>query len=247
MDTHELESISIHPDNIVAVALSPGEMPAEQQRLSQWCKDKIRALNVERSDFLDNAVIAREHGWQHASLTAAARRVENRMTYYEKLAAALDAGYLIVPNFPVEVMAVRVRESHRKPYAESVRGNWSALSDVKADPNVPAGLGRYVDNRPMSDISHPLVEKNGKKEFERVETASAFSDEIDFPVLAVKPRIMNATARAMATKIFDDIGVVTGRHPDPVVIGRIFQPGKHGDAVSFFIAWWVDTKSLEVE
>ena len=248
MDVEVTAREATAPDPIVAVALTPGEIPTEQRRLIAWCHAKIHALNVERSDFLDNALIAREHKWQYASLEAAAQRARNRMIYYEKLAAALEAGYLIVPNFDVDVMAVRVRETRKKPYPHSDTGNWVNLPDVSHDAHLPVGDGKYVDERAFTQTTWETRKKSdGTTEQVRRVTASGLDPTVDFPVLAVKPRIMDATARAMALKVFDDIGVVTGRKRDPVVVGRIFQPGRgRWGIVSFFIAWWVDSKALEV-
>jgi hypothetical protein len=63
--------------------------------------------------------------------------------------------------------------------------------------------------------------------------------------------VMEATALAMSKRIFDRIGVVTGKKEDPVVVGQIIDPRSKSvwhhqpdRMVTFFIAWWLDTRTL---
>ena len=73
--------------------------------------------------------------------------------------------------------------------------------------------------------------------------AKEFKD-IDFPFKLAKPQIMEATAAAMALKVFDQIGCLPQfRAPDPIICGQILKP-KDRQPVTFFIAWWLDTKTL---
>jgi hypothetical protein len=79
-----------------------------------------------------------------------------------------------------------------------------------------------------------------------------FIEEIGFPVQAVKPIVLDATQRALAMKIFDSIGVVQNggaggfvqRRGDPIVVGRLIDPRGNGRMVTFFVAWWLNTKDL---
>jgi hypothetical protein len=41
------------------------------------------------------------------------------------------------------------------------------------------------------------------------------------------------------------------RKPDPIICGQIYVPNKtlyknyiHNEAINFFVAWWIDTKTL---
>jgi len=247
-------------ENLTLVALTPGDVPGQQAQLSVWCKRKAHEAATERSDMLDNARIARSNNWAFLKLEAAAKRAERRQVYYEKLAAAVDAGYLIVPNFDIEVMAVRVqrstpRQSDRVESNDYRPAEEPYLGELKPD-LLPTGEGRYVDEDALVKVSRwsqPNPQPNDPKKrmhYARVEAAD-FGD-VDFPILAVKPIVMDATARAMSLKIFDRIGVVTGRREDPVVVGQIIDPrggvggrwGRPRKVVSFFIAWWLDTRSL---
>jgi len=63
-----------------------------------------------------------------------------------------------------------------------------------------------------------------------------------------KPRIMEATSRAMALKIFDDFGILPAqRKGDPMIIARIIDPRSRSYSdkhVSFLITWHLDTRTL---
>ena len=96
-----------HPPDRTLVALTPGDVGKAQTDLLAWCDQKIAALNAERSDLVDSARIAASNNWASASLDRMATKKAAEITYYQKIRAAVAEGYLIVPNFDVEVMDVR--------------------------------------------------------------------------------------------------------------------------------------------
>jgi hypothetical protein len=63
-----------------------------------------------------------------------------------------------------------------------------------------------------------------------------------------RPTILNATAKAMSEKVFDEVGCLprTRRQPDPVIVGRITL--REGSFVerrfNFLISWFIDTKEM---
>ncbi len=233
------------PENLHLVALAPSDIPATQQAITNWCEEKIASLAVERSDFLDHARIAEKNEWQSKGLRAAAQRTQRTIEYYEKVKAAVAEGYLIVPNFPVEVLAVRV--SRRRPEHE-VENQPGYLSNVKPDLS-GVGEGRNVSPRPTYQAvpyTRPDPQDPKKTEERYRYVTDEYGDVAGFPMLAVKPVVVAATARAMALKVFDDIGVVTGRKQDPVVVGRIYDPRDRWRQkfATFFIAWWFETRAL---
>ena len=72
-------------------------------------------------------------------------------------------------------------------------------------------------------------------------------DAVDFPVATMKPIILTAAARAMALKIFDQIGTVSnagGTGRDPILVGQLLDPRGNRRATTFFLAWWVNTRDL---
>lgn len=240
--------------NLSLVALTPSDVPAQQAQLVGWCDRTLKELHQDLSDCDDNMRIAMEHAWATANLERAYQKLKRRITYIEKIKAASEHGYLIVPNFDVEVMAVRVR-TDRQQHAE---GADSATSYTPSAPNLPpvradllaVGDGMYVDDA-LARTKTRWHTPDGKGGSEKhVLVKSTGYDTVDFPVVMVKPLVMDATALAMSRKIFDRIGVVTGRKEDPIVVGQIIDPRQPGSkwgrpkVVSFFIAWWFDTRVL---
>ena len=77
--------------------------------------------------------------------------------------------------------------------------------------------------------------------------ADEFQD-VGFPFTMAKPQILDATGKAMARKIFDEVGILPRRRAkgDPMVVGRIIYKGSGYDekSISFLITWFVDTKDF---
>ena len=222
------------------IALSPSEMAPAQTELAAWCDRKIAAVQREYADLETNLEIATERGWKHASVLATLNRTAKRITYYEKLKAAVAAGYVIVPNFPIDLFAVRVR---RLKQPEKVRD--SRWGGFRANPELlPAGEGRYVDDLVhYRDESHVEMVDGKEKHIRRYVTDDY--DEVDFPVAVVKPAVLKATARAMALKIFDQMGTVSNQGgSDPIVVGQLLDPRGNRRCTTFFVAWWLDVATL---
>lgn len=228
------------------VALTPSEMAVAQTQLVGWCRDKIVALGRELREQRENLRQAKTMKWRHSAWATAVRKTKARMIYFAKIKAAVAEGYLIVPNFDVEVIAVRVQR--HSPVSET---------DVEvATPELlPPGSGRYVDDE--------LIGYNQKREYTRSDGTKGsatdfhpteYDDIIDFPAGLVKPIVMQAAERAMTHKIFDRLGIVRkSRRSDPLVVGQIIDPtmgNKYGQlrnnpkCVTFFIAWWLDPETL---
>jgi hypothetical protein len=198
-------------------------------------------LKTELSDAETNLELATEHGWQHASVATVLRRTEKRVLYYEKIKAAVEAGYVIVPNFPIDVFAVRVNRT-RQP--EKVHD--SKWQGFPAHPQLlPAGVGGYVDDR-VQYRDESYVEKlpEGKEKHIKRYVTDDY-DAVDFPVTVVKPAVLQATQRAMALRLFDQLGMVSNQSAgDPIVVGQLLDPRGRQRRVTFFVAWWLDTVSL---
>jgi len=227
------------------VALTPSQVPIVQQDLVQWCTGKCVALGRELARARQNLAIVKDAGWQRGNFVREISRLRSRMIYFAKIRAAVAEGYLVVPNFPVEVMALRV-DKRKLPSQQGY--NHIDLEDAgPAYQRLPPGKGTYVGNRrPTFDASYDKTRKDGTTE--RIQLVESFGyDDPDFPVRLIKPEVLDATRHAMALKVFDRIGVVTGRKSDPVVVGQILDPRSTKDTVrmvTFFIAWWLDPESL---
>ncbi len=237
------------PPNLRMVALTPGDVGKAQADLAAWCDKKIASLRAE-SDELDEALkIALKNRWRRSTYEKCLNLTAKWIMYYEKIKAASLEGHLIVPNFDVEVMAVRVSRVKPRFLIEGHQGDRVNLVRPEL---LPVGEGRYVDDvNVVEHRTHTVPDgKGGTREIHRYSPVE-FDDEVDFPVIGVKPIILEATALAMSKKIFDRIGVVTGKKTDPVVVGQIIDPRgsitrwhQPTKFVSFFIAWWLDTDML---
>lgn len=238
------DQLALRPQSFVA--LSANEVAPAQAQLATWCKAKILALSQDLKEQIGNLRQARAMHWRRTGWQAAARKTKGQMIYYAKIKAAVEAGYLVVPNFDVEVIAVRTRKG--VPAMERDR--------TVATPEVlPPGQGRYVSNALVGYTEdRTYKDYNGTNKTVQDFIPTDFSTEIDFPIKLVQPVILAATSRAMALKLFDRIGVVKGgKKSDPIVVGQILNP-KHGNrdgayrnnptCVSFFVAWWLDTNDL---
>lgn len=230
------------PINTTIVALTPAEMPAAQSALLEWCDKKIEAIERELAQWvaLEDEAIA--GGFRATSYAANASRTKKRIVYYQKIKAAIDAGYLIVPNMPIQAFAVRV--NRERPHRQEADYSWKRFTTPPE--NLPAGTGRYVDD----ELAAPRTRKTTKQQDGKmVEKTIYFADEydanIDFPMRGVHPTVLGATGRAMALRLFDELGLVQnsgGR--DPIVVGRLLDPRGNGRLCTFFVAWWLDTSTL---
>lgn len=228
--------------DLTAVALTPEAMAPAQAALIAWCDRKVQAVRTELADLEANLDLATEHGWKHKSVENTLNRTKKRITYYENIKAALAAGYLIVPNFPVDILAVRVQR-HKQP---SKTDSYAGSRKFNATPErLPAGEGRYVDERLFTKSMRYQETGHDGKPVNRTSYTSTDYDEVDLPMTLIKPTVLRATQRAMALRIFDQVCLVSntsGR--DPIIVGQLLDPRGNGRRCTFFVAWWLDTKDL---
>jgi len=228
-------------DNVSLVALTPGDMTHTQQALSAWCTRKVAAVQTELADLEEHLLIAKANGWRLSGLQSSINRSEKRVEYYRRMKAAVDEGFVLVPNFPAEVLAVRVRED-AAPHVVT-QSQWSSALHAKPQ-QLPAGEGRYVDDRiPHRDESFDEV-IDGKTKTVRQFVGDEYDDVVDFPFKGVKPAVLDAVGRAMSLKVFDRISLVRNQGTDPIFIGELIDPRGNDRRVTFFIAWWLNTEDL---
>ena len=88
-------------------ATTPVEMQQAQAALIEWCGRKIAAMKHDAAELAENLAIAIRNKWKSSTLKRHADLAVKRVTFYEKIKAALEAGYCIVPHFPVTIFAIR--------------------------------------------------------------------------------------------------------------------------------------------
>lgn len=227
-------------ENLQLTATMPDEMVEAQTGLIFWCDKKLSSLKAESADLKEAYEIALDRKWNTVTLKNQYNKSVKQITYYEKMKAALEAGYYIVPNFPVQMFAIRTKKYHPNKDSYSY---WSDHQQTAQE--LPIGSGEYKNPFPLVIRKQEVKDGQGKT----IRDALSYPDdwdEIDFPVTMAKPRIMEATSQAMALNIFDQFGIMPAtRKEDPVIIGQIkISSGYRTKLVSFMIAWHLDTKVL---
>src|SRR5574341_1997556 len=190
-------------------ARDPAELAEAQGHLIRWCEAKLAELSVDLQDMRENLAVAKRNKWRPTAWQHRIRMVGRRYQFYVKVKKALQAGYYIVPPFPVETFAIRVKEGV-DPIEGYVETDWrpTAASHEQTADNLPAGEGQYVS--PLPRISTDYFDKmlkDGTTKRQRYTQAIGWRD-VDFPIGLVKPQILDETGKAMALKIFDKIGVL---------------------------------------
>lgn len=237
-----IQSKVIHPasqvEDIALTATLPSEMVESQSQLIDWCSRKILVCQDEVRELYDAYERAKKMKWKFEPLRNLWRNASKKLAYYEKVKAALEAGYYIVPNFDVQFFAIRTDKKTPKDGWEV--GNWNTDHKKNAQ-ELPIGEGEYQNPFPVVYEKH-FGEGDNRKKHTRAESW----DAMEFPIMMAKPEIMDATSRAMALKVFDRIGVFPKyRKEDPVIIGQIFnKKGNNTKIVSFMIAWHINTNMI---
>lgn len=249
-------------------ATSPLEMQAAQTDLKAWLEGRLTIL--ERDILEANAALneARKNGWATAALTSARNRAVDDETFYNKILCAVEAGHTIIPDFPIQVFAVR-RSEKVKSESMTFQGHVEAQNTYLGHPVPPdygpAGAGEYRNPLPATWTStreNTLATPENKQPryFTTVTRYSHPAAPISFPSASSRSPVMRATARAMKDKTFDQIGVclptratTSGRQVqqgaragDPLIIGQIVRKrvGSQQKVVSFIIAWHLNLDEL---
>lgn len=229
-------------------AATPIAMEQAQSAMIQWTERKVDSMKQEWSELFGAYEHAVKHKWKADTLKRHAAIAEKRVTFYEKILAALRAGYYIVPSFPVTLFAIRTDKKEPKRMYAVLRHE--RHQNFQQEPKIlKSGEGEYQDPNPVVRKDYGAhTEKDGQDHWGFY--ASKW-DDMEFPTNMSKPHIMEATSRAMALKIFDEIGVLPQdfkRNPDPIIAGRIIDPRPSGYSkprkVTFLICWHLDTKTL---
>lgn len=237
------------PFDFTIVARNPAEMVEAQKTMIAWAESKIRSEVALADEAAAQFDLAKKHKWKISGWRKRLNLSQQRIVFYDKIKKALEAGYYIVPPFPIDLFAVRV--NRRSP-------RWTT-SDSKFIPApagmLPAGEGHYVGAYTDVGVNNIYERKpDGTADYNNIaQTWYQARDfqEVDFPFKLAKVEVLEETAKAFALKIFDQFGVLpksptpTVRvRKDPIVCGQILAPHKNREPITFFVAWWLDTKTL---
>lgn len=234
-------------DNIEVQAQTPDEMKQANRALIAWCEQKMTTIRIDYIELDAAYKSALEKKWKSSVLKRHAEMAKKRIEFYRKIKTALEHGFYIVPNFPVTAFAIRT--DRKSPMKLASTSKWNRAEQKGLSP-IPQGEGGYQNPFPeiwQRDITPELPDSDPKKKHEYY---GQDWRELDFPINMAKPQIMEAADRAMALKLFDDLGVLPSpnRKVDPIIVGRIKDPRSPGygerKMVSFIIAWALDTSTL---
>jgi hypothetical protein len=240
----------VKTDNHISVmAMDPDQRQVAQKDLLTWFEGKAAAVGEEAKEIAENLAIAVKNKWRTRTLKRMLELVEKRVLYYQKIAEALKAGYHIIPNFPMDMIAIRT--DRRAPLKKKSNYRWANFE--QSPKLLPIGDGRYVSPFPFVESeTYEVDEKNHQGEMKTVEkkeySASDF-DMVEFPMAMAKPQIMEATGEAMGKMLFDSIGLMpqTQANRDPIIAGEIRDPrgtSRNELRVTFLIAWYLNTADI---
>lgn len=268
----EGEIVHDAPPDPHLVALNPAEMEARRGDMKAYLEARLTA--IEREIVEANAALneARKNGWATAALVTARNRAVDDETFFNKILIAVEAGHTIIPEFPIEVFAVRRHEddkSRRATLHGAVNVRDTFLGEPARSDCPPAGAGDYRNPQPWTsestfeNKSPGAQERNEPRWYTSGYRASTASGPIMFPHMTARAPIMRATAKAMKEKVFDQIGVChpviadtataarrvernARRAGDPLVIGQILHKaqGAKQKCASFIIAWYLNLDDL---
>jgi hypothetical protein len=229
------------------IARDPVEMKAARADLEAWLRAKISAIDAEVDELERAHESAKPRPFADTVKTALYNQITRHkrlQSYYEKLLAATEAGYTLIPNFPIDVFAVRVTKKKPTGYAE--RLDWKPTIDNEKPANARIGEGEYKSPNQLVRNTSSKEIIDGKEHTRYFQEATEYLD-VDFPLIAARAELLDATAEAMALKVFDQIGICppAQRRGDPMIIGQICFPNGYSPKMgSFIIAWYLDLRTL---
>lgn len=231
--------------DVVVLASNPEEMVYSQDRIVDWATQKLAAEQAQLKEKEDNLAFCKKAKYNVDRWSRQVQLARRRVTYYVKILNALREGYYIVPNFPVEIIAVRTK---RRPDTKiRRREHWAPEHPEVKGMELPVGQGEYVGPLAVARRwTEKKIDGQGKEVTTHLVQATDYA-EIDFPFAVVKPQILSQMDRAMQLKIFDEIGVLPARqrNGDPMVVGIVKRrEGYTNHPVMFLISWWIDTRDL---
>lgn len=235
---------TVPPQNIQLTATEPDEIAQCQQHLIAWGKAKIAELTAEATELGEAYKRAVTVKWKSEPMKRLWDKALKRVSFYQKMVSALEHGFVIIPNFPVTVFAIRT-DKLRALKLVTTR-HWD--THEQKSPGLPEGEGEYQNPFPViwSRTLPAPTQQEPKKTI--TEYWGEEFKELEFPIQMAKPKIMEATSRAMALKIFDDFGIMPERQKeDPIIVARLKDPrgSKHSPRfITFMVAWHLDTRDL---
>lgn len=236
------EALAVTQPLVHLVARNPVEMQEAREGLAGWLAAKIAEVDAEMLEYQESLAQAIKNRWSRKGLNKAINSAFYRKQFYEKTLDAVNAGYTIVPEFPIDVFAIRVNRD--EPEGGTNHARYSrAVADVETADITATGTGEYVSPIPKT-FHWKETRHDGDKEYKVDLVKPTALQAVEFPLRSARAEVMSATAEAMALKVFDEIGICPQtRKADPLIIGRIWLGGGN-KSVNFLIAWHLNLNEL---
>lgn len=242
-------------DELIVIASDPSQMASASNALIANMDQKIAESQRELSETETMISDARMAKIDDGAAVRLRRKIQGELDYFGKIRDALVAGYVIVPNFPGDCVAIRVQRAFLKQRDRNERTTYSP--SVKREPSdfLPTGEGKYVD--PVPAHQH-WTHTEGDKKTHSLSFNGFIDGPIPFPAQFMRPTLVKKLGEAIKLKLFDELVLVNGENEntsafrghgvgDPLIVGRVrmrrggYQQPK---TVSFLIAWFVNTGDL---
>lgn len=231
----------------IVTATNKPALEAAHGGLAAWVERRITEARAQLQEVRDGLALARERGHGTQVLGRQARKLEKQVVFLDKVQGAIRAGYHVIPNLPLDVIAVRTDRTPPQASGEE--------RPILGAARLPAGVGEFVAPEPeFQSWGVERVKKDGSKYSVTMYAATEHAP-VDLPFVLVHGELGQALNTALRECLFDEIGVVRDRPKgDPLLVGRINHPnarllggwrGQSREGVAFLIGWWFDPTSLD--
>ncbi len=105
------EALALTQPLVHLVARNPVEMQEARTGLAGWLTAKIAEVSAEMSDYQESLAQVVKNKWSAKGLKKAVSSAFYRREFYTKTLNAVEAGFTIVPEFPIDVFAIRVQRA----------------------------------------------------------------------------------------------------------------------------------------
>ncbi len=245
-------SVEIKPAVTSVTANTTAELPGLQAPLIPWAKERLEDARAEHAELSESIEHAKKRKWKFTGMMNSARKALSRITFYEKIVAALEDGYMLFPPVPnAAVFAIRTEKVSQ--YGQRYTKNSSYPVETIEPEGLPVGEGQYVNpyvrwiHWDDKDIGGGNVERSWRPED---------LDSPVFPLKMAKPRIVEAVNAAMEQGVFDEIRMFpmekvsapsprlrAGAMSDPCILGAIYDP-RNRKRHYFLISWLIEKSDV---
>jgi len=237
----ESSAVVTHVEPISVYATDPQGLQNAHGDLRAWAVAKVTECKSELEEqeaILQQAI--RGH-WGRGRIERLINRGSKRLLFYEKIVMALDAGYLVIPNMPMDTIAIRTT---RKKPSGAPGSTWTSFAQTGQ--LLPVGEGEFKNPIPRRELYSEEYEEKGVSKTRDRAIPDAWR-ELEFPIELANPQLIEKANQALSKKLFDELGFVrdaSNSRGDPILVGRLRNPITNRLDVTFFLGWRLDTRRI---